>query len=165
MKKLLRKLNKNLMSKGIFKKFNFHALILVLLLNVFHVVIAAAPSEPVTPTGENLMKISSLQVLSPLENHYRLVKRVTITAYSSTPDQTDETPYITAANTAVRDGIVASNFLPLYAKIRIPELFGDKIFVVEDRMHERFSDRIDIWLPERELARNFGLKRATIQIL
>ena len=92
-------------------------------------------------------------------------KTVMVTAYSSTFDQTDDTPYITASNTRVRDGIVAANFLPFKTKVMIPELFGNKIFVVEDRMHRRFSDRVDIWFPDRSSAKRFGVKSAEIIIL
>ena len=47
------------------------------------------------------------------QNRLTSTKIVTITAYSSTPDQTDSTPFITAYNTFVRDGIVAANFLKI----------------------------------------------------
>ena len=90
---------------------------------------------------------------------------VSSTAYSSTPDQTDSTPFITAANTVVRDGIVAANFLPFGTKIKIPDIFGDKIFTVEDRMNKRYWHRVDIWFPDRESALNFGHKTLKIQIL
>src|SRR3989344_3213041 len=60
------------------------------------------------------------------------------TAYSSTPDQTDDTPFITAKGTTVRDGIIAANFLPFGTRIKIPDIYGDKIFVVEDRMNRRY---------------------------
>ncbi|MBI2024881.1 MAG: 3D domain-containing protein [Candidatus Harrisonbacteria bacterium] len=88
-----------------------------------------------------------------------------MTAYSSTPDQTDDTPFITASGAHVRDGIVAANFLPIGAVIKIPELFGEKVFVVEDRMHRRFSDRVDIWMPDRESAKKFGIRQAEIVVL
>lgn len=91
--------------------------------------------------------------------------KVVITAYSSTPDQTDNTPFTTAMGTQVRDGIVAANFLPFKTRIMIPKLFGDKVFVVEDRMHSRFSDRLDIWFPDRASARHFGLRTAEIVVL
>lgn len=94
----------------------------------------------------------------------RLIK-VVITAYSSTPDQTDSTPFITAWGTHVRDGVVAANFLEFNAKITIPQIFGDKIFTVEDRMHTRFSDRVDIWFPTRSEAKEFGVKYTEIVIL
>ena len=90
---------------------------------------------------------------------------VSATAYSSTPDQTDHTPFITAAGTHVREGVIAANFLPLGTVIKIPELFGDKIFVVEDRMHNRYWLNIDIWFPEKELAKEFGIKAVKIEIV
>jgi len=92
--------------------------------------------------------------------------KVIITAYSSTPDQTDDTPFITASGKHVADGIVANNMLPFGTEIRIPELYGDKVFVVEDRMHRRKSNyHVDIWFPERHLAVNFGVKTAEIEVL
>jgi 3D (Asp-Asp-Asp) domain-containing protein len=92
--------------------------------------------------------------------------KVVITAYSSTEDQTDDTPFITASGKNVRDGIIANNMLPLGTKIKIPGLYGDKVFTVEDRMNRRKSDyHFDIWFPTRELAVNFGVKTAEIQVL
>lgn len=90
---------------------------------------------------------------------------VVVTAYSSTPDQTDDSPFITANGTYVYDGIVAANFLPFGAKVRFPDYFGDKVFTVEDRMARRFSNRADIWMESREAALQFGVKRLTIEIL
>lgn len=90
---------------------------------------------------------------------------VAMTAYSSTPDQTDSTPFITAWNTHVRDGIVAANFLSFGTAIKIPDLFGDKIFIVEDRMNKRYTERVDVWFPDRESALQFGLKRARIEVI
>ena len=90
---------------------------------------------------------------------------VTITAYSSTEDQTDDSPFIAASGKRVHDGMIAANFLPFGAKVKIPELFGDKIFTVNDRMNRRFNTRVDIWFPDRETAINFGIKTAEIVIL
>ena len=92
--------------------------------------------------------------------------RVVVTGYSSTIDQTDFDPFITAAGTWVRDGIVANNFFPIGTKIKIPELFGDKIFVVEDRMSwEKGNYHFDIWFPDYWQALNFGAKITYIEIL
>jgi len=91
---------------------------------------------------------------------------VIVTGYSSTTWETDDNPYLTAAGTLVREGIIANNFLPFGTKIRIPELFGDKIFVVEDRMSwEKGKYHIDIWFPSYWEAKNFGAKKAYIEIL
>jgi 3D (Asp-Asp-Asp) domain-containing protein len=110
------------------------------------------------------LETTTILAKTPMDEGIRRVT-VHITGYSSTPDQTDDTPFITAANTHVRDGIVAANFLPLYTRIKIPELFGEKVFVVEDRMNRRFQDRVDIWFPDRESAIKFGIKRAEIVVL
>lgn len=88
------------------------------------------------------------------------IRYVAMTAYSSTPDQTDDSPFITANGTRVRDGIVATNGLPFGTKIKIPELYGDKVFVVTDRMNKRYTDRVDIWMETREEAIQFGVKRS-----
>ncbi|HBV33598.1 TPA: hypothetical protein DIC39_04010 [Patescibacteria group bacterium] len=97
------------------------------------------------------------------EARYKI--RVTVSAYSSTVDQTDDTPFITASGEVVRDGIVAANWLPLGAHIRIPEVYGDKVFVVEDRMNKRYSNRLDIWMPTRDDAKAWGLQYVTIEVL
>jgi 3D (Asp-Asp-Asp) domain-containing protein len=92
--------------------------------------------------------------------------KVVITAYSSTPDQTDDTPFTTASGKQVADGIIANNMLPLGTKVRIPELYGDKVFTVEDRMNKRMGDyKFDIWFPEKQLAVNFGVKTAELEVL
>lgn len=93
----------------------------------------------------------------------RIEKRL-VTFYSSTPDQTDDTPFITANGTLVRDGIAAANFLPFGARFRLPELFGGKVFVVHDRMHHRFGNRVDIWVETREEAVERGIKYTIIEI-
>lgn len=90
---------------------------------------------------------------------------VLVTAYSSTPDQTDDSPFITAMGTGVRDGIVATNFLPFGTKIKMPEIYGDRVFIVEDRMNRRFWHTVDIWFPDRASAKEFGVKTIKIQIL
>ncbi len=99
---------------------------------------------------------------------YKVVKTVNVsmTAYSSTVDQCDDDPFTTAHGTKVRDGIVAANFLPFHTKVRIPELFGDKIFEVEDRMNSRYTNRVDIWMTTRQEALSFGVRRSvTIEVL
>lgn len=90
---------------------------------------------------------------------------VPATAYSSTHDQTDSTPFITASGTHVREGVIAANFLPIGTVVKIPELFGDKTFVVEDRMHSRYFYQIDIWFPTRGEAKEFGIKKIKIEIV
>lgn len=96
----------------------------------------------------------------------RGVRLVEMTAYTSEVGQTDQSPFVTANGTRVRDGIVAANFLKFQTRIRLPELYGDKIFVVTDRMHERYTNRVDIWMEKKSEALRFGVKRRVkIEIL
>lgn len=93
------------------------------------------------------------------------VMYVTSTGYSSTPDQTDDSPFVTANGTWVYDGVIAANFLPFKTKVKIPELYGDKMFTVEDKMNRRYPNRMDIWFPDRESAIQFGKRRVKIEII
>jgi len=95
------------------------------------------------------------------KSSYHVVKtiKMLITAYSSTPDQTDDTPFITASGKHVARQIIATNGLPFNTKVRIPELYGDEVFIVGDRMHQRMGNyRADLWFPTRDEARAFGAK-------
>jgi 3D (Asp-Asp-Asp) domain-containing protein len=82
---------------------------------------------------------------------------LTVTGYSSSYDETDNDPWTTAYNTPVRDGIAASNILPFGTKIKIPEIFGNKVFVIEDKMNPRYGENLDIWFPTKWEALNFGI--------
>jgi len=123
-------------------------------------------------TSANISQASSvIAEASPIAMKKKTAKAatktfvVTASAYSSTIDQTDSTPFITAANTFVRDGVIAANFLPIGTRIKIPELFGDKQFIVEDRMNSRYWYNIDLWFADRDTAMNFGRKQVVIEIV
>lgn len=96
-------------------------------------------------------------------------RKVTITAYSSTIDQTDDTPCITANGYDLcknnQENVVAANFLPFGTKVRIPKHFGDLVFTVQDRMNARYYYRADIWMQTREKAKTFGIKYTEIEVL
>jgi 3D (Asp-Asp-Asp) domain-containing protein len=91
--------------------------------------------------------------------------RVVVTSYNSEPGQTDSTPFITASGSRTRDGVVAANFLPFGTIVRFPEVFGDKEFVVEDRMNKRYYYRADIWMENKQDSIDFGAKYLEIEIL
>lgn len=90
---------------------------------------------------------------------------VVVTAFSSTPDQTDDTPFIMASGEYVYDGAIAANFLPFGAQVRFPDLYDDKVFTVEDRMNKRHSKRMDIWMETRSEAKEFGIKKLKYEIV
>lgn len=121
-------------------------------------VVNAQTGEPVTPV---------VRVTLPVAPDRAPRKAVTVvaTAYNSVPWQTDDTPFITASGTRTRHGVVAANFLPIGAHVRFPDVYGDTIFVVEDRMNKKYyRGRVDIWMEEVPDARIFGAKRLTMEV-
>jgi len=109
---------------------------------------------------------------TPVRSH-DLVARVTCTAYSSTPDQTDSTPFITASMQRVERGIIAlsRDLLRRYTP-GAPFDFGDHVelvgvgvFRVEDTMHRRWRNRADIWVHSKAEARQWGRRALLIGAL
>lgn len=84
----------------------------------------------------------------------------TVTAYTSEESQTDSTPFITASNQKVRDGIVANNCLAFGTKVEI----AGKVYEVQDRKNKRYGcDWYDIWFESKEEALEFGIQELTIK--
>lgn len=130
----------------------------------FNIGESAAISENLsTVQGNSLLAISD-----PAGPEWKVIKKLLMiaTGYSSTEDQTDSNPFITAAGTWVKDGVIANNYLPFGTKVRLPELYGDKIFVIEDRMSwKKGNYHIDIWFPNREEALKFGARLVDVLVL
>lgn len=140
--------------------------------------IVAAVDVPDGGTGETFPISGEREALRTLN--------VFATAYSSDPWQTDSTPCLPAMasfdlcenykKTGVEDTI-AANFLPLGTKVRFPDLYGNRIFTVRDRMNKRYNYsnigyyRLDFYMAAldedgeidndvaRQKARDFGFKR------
>jgi len=100
----------------------------------------------------------------------RVYVKVLATGYSSSIAETDSTPFVTAANTASRPGVLAvsQNLLREYTP-GAPFSFGDRVkiygvgeFIVEDCMNSRWTNRVDIWFPTREGAIRFGLREVVL---
>lgn len=95
------------------------------------------------------------------------------TAYGPSKLQTDSTPCQTAADTPVRPGVVAANFLPFGTLLNIHGVKGvnnkdgiwidkdgkPRVFIVEDRMNKRFPRRVDFWFPNTSDALFFGRQK------
>ena len=90
---------------------------------------------------------------------------VNITAYNPVPEQTDDTPFITASADYVRDGIVALSYdlektLELefgdivVLETRDGEFLGE--FEFQDRMNKRWRNKVDIFMWKVKDARKFG---------
>jgi len=126
--------------------------------------------QPVTQKTENNKDIlpSDDKLASSSEKVLRTSTHV-ITAYNSEAAQTDDSPCITANGFNVckhgKEDTIAANFLKFGTKVKIPELFGDRIFIVRDRMNRRHAERVDIWMVDHSDALHFGVKVAKIQVI
>ncbi len=133
---------------------------------------AAAPAETSVVASSDVTELADeadmrseigepavIEVIPPVSPEVIREYVISMTAYNSEPGQTDSTPFTTADGSTVRDGILAANFLPFGTKVRIPSLFGNRIFEVHDRMNPRYTLRADVWMANKSDARKFGLKR------
>jgi 3D (Asp-Asp-Asp) domain-containing protein len=120
-----------------------------------------AEGEPPSSNVEVSVDIPS----DPIVSVIRTYAYVPMTAYTSRPEETDDSPFITADGSHVADGIIAANFLPFGTKVRIPALFGDKVFEVHDRMNQRYSYKVDVWMAGYHEAIQFGVRHADIEIV
>lgn len=89
--------------------------------------------------------------------------QVTATAYSSHVSETDADPFTTASGSRARLGTMAANWLPLGSQVAI----DGTVYRVEDRMSSRFGGEhiVDIWMKSPEMARKFGVRNLTVQIV
>jgi len=148
------------------KKTLFYLLILIILFQPINSVLSThgeVIKQESSPKDSILAIVNNDSLLN--QTNLGSYLTVDVTGYSSSPEETDDNPFITASGKYVRQGIVAANFLPIGTKIRFPERFGNQIFVVEDRMNKRFYDKVDIWFETKEEAKNFGVQSLKIEIL
>ncbi len=118
----------------------------------------ASPQPPQTATGVfyEIQRLPETQLQQPT----RTITG-TLFAYSSTYDQTNGNPFITASGQTVHDGVIANNCLPLGQEVRINE----KDYVVLDRMAARYGcNHFDVWHATRAEAIQFGRQVATVEI-
>ena len=157
-------------TKKIGKELNKKIIPLLILINLLslqfpHITLAqtltAEEGNQVQPLG-----FPEIDIRTPREIRY-----LTLTAYNSLVGQTDYEPCIAASGKDLcahnQENIIAINGLPFGTHVRFPELFGDKIFTVEDRMNSRYGPyRADVWLKDLANAKDFGVKyRVKTEIL
>ena len=87
----------------------------------------------------------------------------TITAYTSSVDETDDTPFITASGATTGEGVIACP--PKYEFGTLIEIEGRQ-FTCEDRMNRRYhkEERFDIWVETKSEAYQWGVRELPIQI-
>lgn len=87
----------------------------------------------------------------------------TVTAYTSSVDETDEDPFITASGATVRNGTLACP--SKYEFGTIVEIDGVR-YTCEDRMNKRYrhTERFDIWVQTKRDAFQWGKKQLFIKV-
>lgn len=122
--------------------------------------------------------------VGPVANPVFTVKA---TGYNSHVSQTDSTPDITATGTKTRFGIIAvsrdllGEGIPYGSLVKIRDLgnfhnsrgagrFQNLLdeqapFVVEDTMHARKRNQIDVWFPEQSVALGWGVRTVEVELV
>ena len=108
----------------------------------------------------NLASSSPQNAVLDEPGHFRDVHAIVL-AYSSTVDQTDDDPFITASGEKVRDGIVANNCYAFGTML----IIDFKVYTVLDRMNERYGcEYFDIWMETRQEALDWGVKYIQVSV-
>lgn len=87
----------------------------------------------------------------------------TVTAYTSSVDETDQDPTITASGSVAGPGTIACPAkYPFGTKVRI----GGRMYECEDRMALRYRDtaRFDIWIETKAEAYEWGVREVKVEI-
>lgn len=109
------------------------------------------------------------------------------TAYNSHVGQTDATPHITATGAQTNFGIVAvsrdllGDEIPYGSLVRIKDLgsfnsgrgYGkfqsmlneQGLFIVEDTMHPRKEQQIDVWFASQSKALSWGVRQVKVEVI
>lgn len=95
---------------------------------------------------------------------------LTVTAYSPDPSQTDHTPFEMASGriakkTELEQLLFVAVSRDIMEKYNLK--FGDTIwigFLVEDTMHKRITENIDVFFENEELAKKFGWQKRSVII-
>jgi len=147
------------------------------------------PDHWVAPFADEEI-VATVEIASEpvVERTVRSSRRVTATAYSSDVRQTDASPFRPAMAMDFRDVVaeegavycIAHNDLRLGTEVRFPELHGDTVYTVCDRMNARYTGtgRVDFYFyvvgedgridsteslnAARANARAFGLHRGVL---
>lgn len=105
---------------------------------------------------------TSVSQVAEIERPYKEIL-AQVTAYTSSPEETDDTPFITASGSFVDETTLACPaFLPFGTKVEIE----GKMFVCKDRMNQRYryDHYYDMWVQTKEEARDWGRQTVAIRI-
>lgn len=144
----------------------------------------------ITPVVSTIvMEAQDIQDLAsePLGPNAGLSFTLRATGYNSEVNQTDSTPHITATGTTTRFGIIAvsrdllNQDIPYGSLVRIVDkgnyyngrgagqfqqlLDEQTLFIVEDTMHPRKRQQIDVWFPHMSTALDWGVRQVEVEVV
>jgi 3D (Asp-Asp-Asp) domain-containing protein len=148
----------------------------------------APTQKQITPRKSTAnTKAKTLSTKTKLERKPKSFPSLTVrsTAYNSIPNQTDSSPFYTSTGVRTRYGIIALSRdllkrIPYGSRVRLQDngswkngrgygkynqMLKDTVFVVEDTMHPRKSGTVDVWLPARDRAMQWGVRSLKMQIV
>ncbi len=104
--------------------------------------------------------------LLPAQIKIQVIRSYTarITEYNSTPGQTSGDPFITANGEHVYFGGVAVNCVKFGTKLRLPKIFGNKVFRINDRGGMPCGN-VDVWLDPHYMHGWRGTQYSLVQII
>ena len=145
------------------------------------------PRKTVANKKIKTLSVRILPVKTKLERKPKLLPSLTVrsTAYNSISNQTDSSPWTTSTGVRTRYGIVALSRdllkrIPYGSRVRLQDngswangrgrgkynaMLKDTVFVVEDTMHPRKSSTVDVWLPARDRAMQWGVRSLNMEIV
>ncbi len=112
--------------------------------------------------------------ISQLQPNYPATILVTITAYTSMKELTDDDPWVTASGTrpriesgthtmAVSRDLLAT--VPYGTMVKVSCKGRHFYGLVEDTMNKRWKRRVDIWFPTFEQAVRFGVCKGILEVI
>ena len=122
-------------------------------------------NHPDNPALDAASPANTLINMATLKNLEYYTTYITVTAYTSRVEETDDSPFVAAWGDEVYWGMLASNAFPKNTLIQIPDYFGSKVFTILDRMNPRYYYHLDIWMPDLNNAKTWGSKYIKIVVL
>lgn len=93
----------------------------------------------------------------------------TVTSYRSVPEQTDSSPFITSIGEKVnKSGVAVSQDLLKSGKLHYGDIIyiqGVGLKVVNDTMHPRIKNHIDVWVRTYREEKKFGTKQCYVFVV
>lgn len=126
---------------------------------IFWHVAQAATTFTVSAPDQPAAQMSSPEAPAPHES-----LRATVTAYTSSPDETDARPHENASGSKPGPGSIAC---PSRYEFGTEVLIKGKTYVCDDRMNARYAggDYFDVWMPSKKAAFTFGRQRLDVKVL